>query len=143
MLVERTQTDIYPAQHFVTSEDKLKVAIKDIEQELEERLAELESQGKVLEAARLRQRTMYDLEMLQETGYLLRRRELLDAPLPPPPGEQPSTLLDYFPDDFLIFVDESHISLPQVRGMYAGDRAARTCWSSTASASLRPATTGR
>jgi excinuclease ABC subunit B len=123
LLVERTETDIYPARHFVTSEDKIKVALKDIEQELEERLAELEGQGKVLEAARLRQRTMYDLEMLQETGFcagvenysmhLSRRR----------PGEQPSTLMDYFPEDFLLFVDESHISLPQVRGMYAGDRA--------------------
>jgi excinuclease ABC subunit B len=94
----------------------------DIEQELEERLQELEAEGKLLEAARLRQRTMYDLEMLQETGYCagvenysmhLSRRK---------PGEQPSTLLDYFPDDFLLFIDESHISIPQVRGMYAGDR---------------------
>ncbi|MDQ3694819.1 MAG: excinuclease ABC subunit UvrB [Chloroflexota bacterium] len=123
LLVERTETDIYPARHFVTSEEKLKVALKDIEQELEERLAELEGQGKLLEASRLRQRTMYDLEMLQETGFcsgvenysmhLSRRR----------PGEQPSTLMDYFPEDFLMFVDESHISLPQVRGMFAGDRA--------------------
>ena len=123
ILVERTETDIYPARHFVTSADKLKVAIKDIEQELDERVAELEGQGKLLEAQRLKQRTMYDLEMLQETGFcagvenysmhLSRRR----------PGEQPSTLMDYFPEDFLLFVDESHISLPQVRGMYAGDRA--------------------
>ena len=123
LLVERDDIAIYPARHFVTSEDKLRVALKDIEQELEERLAELESQGKILEASRLRQRTMYDLEMLQETGFcsgvenysmhLSRRR----------PGEQPSTLLDYFPEDFLMFVDESHMSLPQVRGMYAGDRA--------------------
>ncbi|MBA2521474.1 MAG: excinuclease ABC subunit UvrB [Chloroflexia bacterium] len=123
LLVERTETDIYPARHFVTSEEKLKVALKDIEQELEERLAELDGQGKLLEASRLRQRTMYDLEMLQETGFcsgvenysmhLSRRR----------PGEQPSTLMDYFPEDFLMFVDESHISLPQVRGMFAGDRA--------------------
>ncbi len=122
ILVERMETDIYPARHFVTTEEKLAVAIKDIQQELAERLAEFETQGKLLEAARLRQRTMYDLEMLQETGYCagvenysmhLSRRK---------PGEQPSTLMDYFPDDFLIFVDESHISLPQVRGMFAGDR---------------------
>ncbi|MBW3631466.1 MAG: excinuclease ABC subunit UvrB [Chloroflexi bacterium] len=122
LLVERLEVDIYPAKHFVTTEDKLRGAIKDIEQELEERLNELESQGKLLEAARLRQRTMYDLEMLQETGYCagvenysmhLSRRK---------PGEQPSTLMDYFPDDFLLFIDESHISIPQVRGMYAGDR---------------------
>ncbi len=123
LLVERMEIDIYPAKHFVTTESKLKAAITDIQQELEERLAELDAQGKLLEAARLRQRTMYDLEMMQETGYCsgvenysmhLSRRK---------PGEQPSTLLDYFPDDFLLFVDESHISLPQVRGMYAGDRA--------------------
>jgi excinuclease ABC subunit B len=123
LLVERLEVDIYPAKHFVTTEDKLRAAIRDIEQELEERIQELDAQGKMLEAARLRQRTMYDLEMLQETGYCagvenysmhLSRRK---------PGEQPSTLMDYFPDDFLLFVDESHISLPQVRGMYAGDRA--------------------
>jgi excinuclease ABC subunit B len=123
LLVERLEIDIYPAKHFVTTEDKLRAAIRDIEQELEERIQELDAQGKMLEAARLRQRTMYDLEMLQETGYCagvenysmhLSRRK---------PGEQPSTLMDYFPDDFLLFVDESHISLPQVRGMYAGDRA--------------------
>ncbi|MEA2595373.1 MAG: excinuclease subunit [Thermomicrobiales bacterium] len=122
LLVERLETDIFPAKHFVTTSDKLQIAIRDIQQELEERLRELESQGKVLEAARLRQRTMYDLEMMQEAGYcsgienysmhLSRRR----------PGEQPSTLMDYFPDDFLMFIDESHISLPQVRGMFAGDR---------------------
>ena len=123
LLVERLELDIYPAKHFVTTEDKLKAAIRDIELELEERISELDAEGKILESARLRQRTMYDIEMLQETGYCagvenysmhLSRRK---------PGEQPSTLMDYFPDDFLMFVDESHISLPQVRGMYAGDRA--------------------
>ncbi|HEY8446192.1 MAG TPA: excinuclease ABC subunit UvrB [Thermomicrobiales bacterium] len=122
LLVERTQIDIYPAKHFVTTADKLQAAIKDIQAELEERLRELESQGKVVEAARLKQRTLYDLEMMQEAGYCsgienysmhLSRRK---------PGEQPSTLLDYFPDDFLMFIDESHITIPQVRGMYAGDR---------------------
>jgi len=117
------EIDIFPAKHFVTTSDKLGAAMKDIQAELDERLAELEAQEKILEAARLQQRTLYDLEMMQETGYcagvenysmhLSRRR----------PGEQPSTLMDYFPDDFLMFVDESHISLPQVRGMYAGDRA--------------------
>ncbi len=122
LLVERLEIDIYPAKHFVTSADKLKVAIKDIEAELEDRLRLFESEGKLLEAARLRQRTMYDLEMMQEAGYCagienysmhLSRRK---------PGEQPATLLDYFPDDFLVFVDESHITLPQVRGMFGGDR---------------------
>lgn len=122
LLAERVEIDIFPAKHFVTTSDKLTVALRDIQDELEERLKELDSQGKLLEAARLRQRTMYDLEMMQEAGYcsgienysmhLSRRR----------PGEQPSTLLDYFPDDFLMFIDESHISIPQVRGMYAGDR---------------------
>jgi len=122
LLVERMEIDIYPAKHFVTTADKLQAAIRDIQAELEERLRELESQGKVLEAARLKQRTLYDLEMMQEAGYCagienysmhLSRRK---------PGEQPSTLLDYFPDDFLLFIDESHITIPQVRGMYAGDR---------------------
>jgi excinuclease ABC subunit B len=123
ILAERMDLDVFPARHFVTNSDKLAVAIQDIREELEARLSVLESEGKVLEAARLKQRTMYDLEMLTETGYcagvenysmhLSRRR----------PGEQPSTLLDYFPDDFVCFIDESHISIPQVRGMYAGDRA--------------------
>ncbi len=122
LLIERLEVDIYPAKHFVTTEDKLRAAIGDIEQELDDRVRELDAAGKLLESARLRQRTMYDLEMLQETGYCagvenysmhLSRRK---------PGEQPSTLMDYFPDDFLLFVDESHISLPQVRGMHAGDR---------------------
>jgi len=122
LLIERLEVDIYPAKHFVTTEDKLRAAIGDIEQELDNRVRELDEAGKLLESARLRQRTMYDLEMLQETGYCagvenysmhLSRRK---------PGEQPSTLMDYFPDDFLLFVDESHISLPQVRGMHAGDR---------------------
>jgi excinuclease ABC subunit B len=122
ILVERTRVDIYPAKHFVTTAEKLKIALGDIRDELEMRVKELEEEGKLLEAARLRQRTMYDLEMLEEAGYCsgvenysrhLSRRAA---------GEQPWTLLDYFPDDYLLFVDESHISLPQVRGMYGGDR---------------------
>ena len=123
LLVERMEVDVYPAKHFVTTAGKLGAAMKDIEDELTDRLREFDAQGKLLEAQRLKQRTMYDLEMMQETGYcsgvenysmhLSRRR----------PGEQPSTLMDYFPEDFLMFVDESHISLSQVRGMYAGDRA--------------------
>lgn len=123
LLVERNEIDIYPAKHFVTTEEKLSLALKDIERELEDRLRELEADGKVLEAARLKQRTLYDLEMLQEAGYCsgienysrhLSRRNA---------GDPPWTLLDYFPDDFLMFIDESHMSIPQVRGMYAGDRA--------------------
>ncbi len=122
VLVERNEVEIYPATHFVTSQDKLKLAIQDIQDELRHRLNELEIEGKALEAARLKQRTMYDLEMLQEAGYCsgvenysmhLSRRK---------PGEQPWTLIDYFPDDFLMFIDESHMSIPQLRGMHAGDR---------------------
>jgi len=122
LLTERDSISIYPAKHFVTTDDLLNVAIKEIEQELEDRLKELEANGKVLEAARLKQRTMYDIEMMEEAGYCagienysmhLSRRKF---------GDQPSTLLDYFPDDFLMMVDESHITLPQVRGMFGGDR---------------------
>ncbi len=122
LLVERTKVDVYPAKHFVTSAEKLRAALQDIRDELEGRLAQFEEEGKLLEAARLKQRTLYDLEMLEEAGYCngvenysrhLARRGM---------GEQPWTLLDYFPDDYIMFIDESHISLPQVRGMYGGDR---------------------
>ncbi|MBM3142252.1 MAG: excinuclease ABC subunit UvrB [Chloroflexi bacterium] len=121
LLVERDSVDIYPAKHFVTSHDKLLAAIEDIKIELEERLRELKNQGKLLEAARLEARTNYDIEMLREVGYChavenysrhLQRRA---------PGSPPWTLLDYFPDDFLLFIDESHMTLPQIRGMYHGD----------------------
>ena len=123
ILAERMDIDIYPAKHFVTTEDTLKLAIQDIRQELEERLQVLEGAGKVLEAARLRQRTNYDLEMMEEAGYCAGIENYSMHISRRSPGEQPSTLLDYFPDDFLFFVDESHMSIPQVRGMYAGDRA--------------------
>ena len=122
ILAERDSLSIYPAKHFVTTDDMMKSAVKDIEAELEQRLKELDDSGKVLEAARLKQRTMYDLEMMTEAGYCagienysmhLSRRQF---------GDQPSTLLDYFPDDFLMLIDESHITLPQVRGMFGGDR---------------------
>jgi len=121
LLVERDSVDIYPAKHFVTSHDKLLLAIEDIKVEMEERLRELKGQGKLLEAARLEARTNYDIEMLREVGYChavenysrhLQRRA---------PGSPPWTLLDYFPDDFLLFIDESHMTLPQIRGMYHGD----------------------
>ncbi len=117
---------VYPATHFVTDEDKLAVAIKNIEAELEERYAELEREGKVLEAYRLRQRTMYDLEMMRELGYtsgIENYSRHLDGR---PPGSTPYTLLDYFPDDYVTFVDESHITLPQIQGMYKGDRSRKT-----------------
>jgi excinuclease ABC subunit B len=121
LLAQRDQVDIYPAKHFVTPYNKLMAAIEDIRDELEERLRELRSQGKLLEAQRLEARTNYDIEMLQEVGYCtgvenysrhLQRRA---------PGSTPWTLLDYFPDDFLLFIDESHMTLPQIRGMYYGD----------------------
>lgn len=122
LLVERTKVDIYPAKHFVTSAEKLQIALGKIRTELDERLAELEEQGKILEAARLKQRTLYDLEMLEEAGYCSGVENYSRHLAGREAGEQPWTLLDYFPDDYLIFIDESHISLPQVRGMYGGDR---------------------
>lgn len=114
---------IFPGSHYVTPEEKLKHAVADIERELEERLALFEREGKLLEAQRLGQRTRFDIEMLKETGFVKGienySRYLTDRE----PGEQPATLLDYFPDDFMMFIDESHMTLPQVRGMYNGDRA--------------------
>ena len=122
VLVERTEANIYPAKHFLTSEERLVEAIRNIEAELVERVAQLKSEGKLVEAQRLEQRTRYDLEMLQETGYCAGVENYSRHLSGRAPGEQPWTLLDYFPDDFLLMVDESHITLPQVRGMYGGDR---------------------
>ena len=123
ILAELDAIDIYPAKHFVTSQDKLLRAIEKIEQELEERLNELKQQGKLVEAARLESRTHYDLEMMREAGYCSGVENYSRHLSERAPGSPPSTLLDYFPDDFLLFVDESHMSLPQIRGMYQGDRA--------------------
>lgn len=122
LLAELDHIDIYPAKHFVTSYDKLTAAIADIKVELEERLRELRSQGKLLEAARLEARTNYDIEMLRETGYCTGVENYSRHLSRRPPGSSPWTLLDYFPDDFLLFTDESHMTLPQIRGMYHGDR---------------------
>jgi len=122
LLVQRTEIDIYPAKHFVTTSDRMEIALRHIEAELEERVKFLEENGKVLEAARLKQRTMYDIEMMREAGYCAGIENYSMHLSGRKPGEQPSTLLDYFPDDFLLFVDESHITLPQVRGMFGGDR---------------------
>ncbi len=117
------QVNIYPARHFVTPEEKLEQALEDITLELEQRLTELEHQGKLVEAQRLSQRTRYDLEMLQEVGYCNGvenySRHLAGRKL----GEPPECLVDYFPQDWLLVVDESHVSVPQIRGMYNGDRA--------------------
>ncbi|MDO8716617.1 MAG: excinuclease ABC subunit UvrB [Dehalococcoidales bacterium] len=123
ILAELDAVDIYPAKHFVTSQDKLLRAIEKIEQELEGRLNELKQQGKLVEAARLESRTHYDLEMMREAGYCSGVENYSRHLSERAPGSPPSTLLDYFPDDFLLFVDESHMSLPQIRGMYQGDRA--------------------
>ncbi len=114
--------DIYPAKHFVTSHDKLMLAIESIKQELQERLTDLRKQEKVLEAARLEQRTNYDLEMLREAGFCHGVENYSRHLAQRPAGSTPWTLLDYFPDDFLLFIDESHMTLPQIRGMYGGDR---------------------
>ncbi len=114
---------IFPSSHYVTPQDKVKVALSKIERELEERVAYFEKEGKLLEAQRLKQRTNFDIEMLQETGFVKGienySRYLTDREA----GEQPATLLDYYPDDFLMLIDESHMTMPQIRGMYNGDRA--------------------
>ncbi|MEJ7631978.1 MAG: DEAD/DEAH box helicase family protein, partial [Rubrobacteraceae bacterium] len=126
ILREHDMVAVYPASHFVTGEERLKIATSNIEVELEERIEELEKEGKVLEAYRLRQRTQYDLEMMRELGYcsgIENYSRHLDGR---PPGSTPYTLLDYFPDDYVTFVDESHITLPQVRGMYNGDQSRKT-----------------
>jgi excinuclease ABC subunit B len=131
VLASRSSVDIYPARHFVTSADKMETAIVDIQKELTQRLMDLKAQGKLLEAQRLEQRTRYDLEMLQETGYcggvenyschLGQRHHIKGDHLAESCGSTPWTLLDYFPDDFLLFIDESHMTVPQLRGMYHGD----------------------
>jgi excinuclease ABC subunit B len=122
-IVERPDTiSLYPATHYLVSADRLQRALISIEQELEERTAELEREGKLLEAHRLRMRTLYDLEMLREVGYcqgIENYSRHLDGRRP---GEPPFTLLDFFPRDYLLFIDESHITIPQLHGMYEGDR---------------------
>ncbi|HAU48050.1 MAG TPA: excinuclease ABC subunit B, partial [Planctomycetaceae bacterium] len=118
----KDETYLYPSKHFVMPEDRIKAAVGEIRQELEERLEELKSQGKLLEAQRLSARTKFDLEMLMEAGFCP-GIENYSRPLSGrPPGSTPDTLFNYFPDEFLFFVDESHVTIPQVRGMYAGDR---------------------
>lgn len=120
---EREHVAIFPASHFVTREDKMKIAIQNIEKELEVRLEELRSQNKLLEAQRLEQRTKYDVEMMREMGFCSGIENYSRHLTLREPGATPYTLLDYFPDDFLLVVDESHVTLPQIRGMYNGDRA--------------------
>ena len=122
ILAQEEQVFIYPAQHYVTGGDRLLSAIEGIKAELQQRLMELRSQAKLLEAQRLEARTKYDIEMLQEVGYCSGienySRHLAGLPI----GSKPYTLIDYFPKDFLLFIDESHVTIPQLRGMWAGDR---------------------
>lgn len=120
---DREHVAIFPASHFVTREEKMKIAIQNIEKELEERLVELREQGKLLEAQRLEQRTRYDLEMMREMGFCSGIENYSRHLTLRPPGSTPYTLLDYFGDDFLIVIDESHVTIPQIRGMYNGDQA--------------------
>jgi len=122
VLGKRQRLDIYPAKHWVTTQQRLNHAIELIEAELEERLAELEVDGKLLEAARLKQRTNFDLEMLRETGFCSGIENYSRHLSGRGPGDRPWTLMDYLPADYLLVVDESHVALPQTRGMYAGDR---------------------
>ena len=126
VLTERQEFSVYPAKHFVTSREKLDAALVDIEVEMNERVDELKMQGKLLEAQRLEQRTRYDMEMLDETGFCAGVENYARHLSRRPAGSPPWTLLDYFPDDFLMFVDESHMTLPQVRGMYNGDISRKT-----------------
>ena len=131
VLGELDSVQIYPARHWVTPQEKVQLALADIEEELRERLADMRSQGKLLEAQRLEQRSRYDLEMLRETGFcsgienyschLGRRHQAANGKIAVSCGSTPWTLLSYFPDDFLLFVDESHMTIPQLHGMYHGD----------------------
>ena len=123
ILAERTEIAIYPAKHFLTSQDKLNQALGDIEAEMIERVAQFKEQDKLLEAQRIESRTSYDLEMLREVGYCHAVENYSRHLSRRPAGSPPDTLLDYFPDNFLMFIDESHMTLPQVRGMWGGDKA--------------------
>jgi excinuclease ABC subunit B len=123
VLTEHAAIEIYPAKHFITPQDKLNAAIEDIEKELAEQTKRFQEEGKLLEAQRIEQRTKYDLEMLREVGYCSGIENYSRPLAQRAPGSPPWTLLDYFPDDFLMFIDESHMTVPQLHGMYNGDRA--------------------
>ncbi|MEI3611800.1 excinuclease ABC subunit UvrB [Pseudogracilibacillus sp. SO30301A] len=120
---DREHVAIFPASHFVTGEDKMKIAINSIQEELKERLAELKADNRLLEAQRLEQRTNYDLEMMREMGFCSGIENYSRHITLREPGSTPYTLLDFFPDDYLVVIDESHATLPQIRGMYNGDKA--------------------
>ena len=123
VIAERKHVAVYPASHYVTTKEKMKIAVERIEAELDEQLAKLKAEERLLEAQRLEQRTRYDIEMMQEMGYCSGIENYSRHMSERKAGEAPYTLIDYFPDDFLIMVDESHVTIPQVRAMYNGDRA--------------------
>ncbi len=122
----RNHVSIFPASHYATTDDKIKRAIETIEEELKERLKELRDKDKLLEAQRLEQRTRYDLEMLEEMGFCQGIENYSRHLSNRPPGSRPFTLIDYFPDDFLIIIDEAHVTIPQIRAMYEGDKSRKT-----------------
>ena len=123
VIAERKHVAVYPASHYVTTKEKMKIAVERIEAELDEQLAKLKAEDRLLETQRLEQRTRYDIEMMQEMGYCSGIENYSRHMSERKAGEAPYTLIDYFPDDFLIMVDESHVTIPQVRAMYNGDRA--------------------
>ena len=123
VIAERKHVAVYPASHYVTTKEKMKIAVERIEAELDEQLAKLKAEDRLLEVQRLEQRTRYDIEMMQEMGYCSGIENYSRHMSERKAGEAPYTLIDYFPDDFLIMVDESHVTIPQVRAMYNGDRA--------------------
>ena len=123
VIAERKHVAVYPASHYVTTKEKMKIAVERIEAELDEQLAKLRAEDRLLEAQRLEQRTRYDIEMMQEMGYCSGIENYSRHMSERKAGEAPYTLIDYFPDDFLIMVDESHVTIPQIRAMYNGDRA--------------------
>ena len=123
VIAERKHVAVYPASHYVTTKEKMKIAVERIEAELDEQLAKLKAEDRLLEAQRLEQRTRYDIEMMQEMGYCSGIENYSRHMSERKAGEAPYTLIDYFPDDFLIMVDESHVTIPQVRAMYNGDKA--------------------
>jgi excinuclease ABC subunit B len=126
IMSDHNRLQIFPGKHYVTPQEKLQRAIAQIKAEMQERVAQLRSIDKLLEAQRLEQRTKYDLEIMEQTGFVSGIENYSRYLTNREPGEQPATLLDYFPDDFLMFIDESHMTIPQVRGMYNGDRARKT-----------------
>ncbi|HUD06638.1 MAG TPA: excinuclease ABC subunit UvrB [Candidatus Saccharimonadales bacterium] len=123
ILDELDELQVFPGSHYVTPQDNLKRALSKVESELEQRLVQFKREGKLLEAQRLEQRTRFDIEMMTETGFVKGIENYSRYLTHREPGEQPATLLDYFPDDYLMFIDESHMTMPQLRGMYNGDRA--------------------